>query len=74
MSFYYQAYKQGLYGNHIQWLLRGWYNYRWWKFSDTECNVSDIRTVIGNYIGIEEKILSTVDKKTISGLVRFTRC
>ncbi|KAK3754479.1 hypothetical protein QZH41_018996, partial [Actinostola sp. cb2023] len=61
------AYKHGLLGNHLLWLLRGWYEYRWWNVSDTACTGDELRTAIGNYIGIEEKILSTDDRKTVSG-------
>lgn len=65
-----QAYKKGFYGPHLVWLLRGWYTDQWWEVPDVkDCSPREIKQSAGNYLGIDEVILSKKEVPTVFKLV-----
>ena len=73
-SFLFQAYKDDFYGQHLVWLLRGWYTDQWWTKWDpeVECGANEIKQAAGHYLATEEIIFSTSsDSKTVAHLVRW---
>ena len=46
-----QAYKIGLYGRRIVWILNGWYDAEWWKTKDDsiDCTPEQLSEVVEGY-------------------------
>ena len=45
---HYQAYKLGLYGSKIVWIIYGWYGYDFWRrdLKDVPCTVEEMNQVV----------------------------
>ncbi|XP_041350710.1 gamma-aminobutyric acid type B receptor subunit 1-like [Gigantopelta aegis] len=64
-----EAYKIGLYGPKIAWILVGWYSENWWNVSvpNTDCTIDQIKEAIDGYFAVDPIRVNPKPELTISG-------
>ena len=67
-----QAYKEGVHGNKLVWIIVGWYNDDWWTKQDVDCNGEQLLKAAANVIETLPLPLSTSSEPIISRRVRQT--
>ncbi|ESO83683.1 hypothetical protein LOTGIDRAFT_133032 [Lottia gigantea] len=65
-----EAYKEGLYGSKVVWILVGWYDDDWWKTPDpnVDCTVEELSAAVEGYIAIDHIYLNPKNTPSISGV------
>ncbi|XP_041350845.1 gamma-aminobutyric acid type B receptor subunit 1-like [Gigantopelta aegis] len=64
-----EAYKVGLYGPKIVWIINGWYDKNWWYAKeDTDCTVDQLSEAVEGYFTVDRLYLNPKKQLTVSGL------
>lgn len=65
-----QAYKVGLYGNKIVWVINGWFDDFWWLVPDVnvDCTPEEMSRAVEGYIAVDRLYISPIEIPAISGL------
>lgn len=68
-----EAYKNGLYGRKVVWLIIGWYANDWYRVEDNSvnCTVTEMQTVLEGHLTAESLIQNPDNVTTLSGMVRI---
>ncbi|XP_048240319.1 gamma-aminobutyric acid type B receptor subunit 1-like [Haliotis rufescens] len=65
-----EAYKVGLYGNKIVWVINGWFDDFWWLVPDVnvDCTPEEMSRAVEGYIAVDRLYISPIEIPAISGL------
>ncbi|KAK7491340.1 hypothetical protein BaRGS_00017441, partial [Batillaria attramentaria] len=64
-----EAYKIGLYGRGVVWILNGWYGAEWWKEDDPsiDCTPEQLAEALEGYFGAAVNFLNPYPERSVSG-------
>ncbi|KAL8623375.1 hypothetical protein ACOMHN_065909 [Nucella lapillus] len=64
-----EAYKLGLYGRRVVWLLNGWYEHEWWRQPDNAitCTPEEMDRAVEGYLDVSIVYLNPKSEPTVSG-------
>ncbi|XP_014678782.1 PREDICTED: gamma-aminobutyric acid type B receptor subunit 2-like [Priapulus caudatus] len=73
MKIFCRAYKRGLYGPKIQWIIGGWYDSKWWNTQDpskdsANCTMDQILTAMNGYIATGAVHWNAVEERGLADI------
>ncbi|XP_046559273.1 gamma-aminobutyric acid type B receptor subunit 1-like, partial [Haliotis rubra] len=65
-----EAYKVGLYGSKIVWVINGWFDDFWWLVPDAsvDCTPEEMSRAVEGYIAVDRLYISPIEIAAISGI------